>query len=135
METKEVVAASAIVLLAFVAGYALGDWRFSPQLPEGYSSDFNFEMNSSNDTRTFNFDNRSVSFLYSDGGEMRAFLDVNNDGSADRLINTSVRDGEEHATQEIVTRRGKSYRIFIRYMDGPEEQDGYFRVYSVEEIV
>lgn len=134
MEKRQILLATAAVLVAFAVGFTVGKVEFAPTLPQGYSSSFDFEVNSTHNTRTFEFDNRSVGLLHSDGGDMRAFMDVNGDGSADRLLNTSAQ-GDETTTTEIVTLKEKSYRIFFRYFDGTEEDDGYFRVYRVSEIV
>lgn len=133
METRQIILAVLAVLMAFAVGFTVGRVEFAPTLPDGYSSTFDFEVNSTHNTRTFEFDNRSIGLLHSDGGEMRAFVDIDKDGSADRLLNTT--QGKERTTTEIVTLEGKSYRIYFRYFDGQEADDGYFRVYSVSEIV
>ena len=134
METRQIILATLAVLMSFAVGFTVGKVKFAPTLPQGYSSGFDFEVNSTHNTRTFEFDNRSVGLLHSDGGKMRAFLELNRDGSADRLLNTSIQD-EESTTTEIVTLEGKSYRIYFRYFDSSEPDDSYFRVYRVSEIV
>lgn len=134
MDTRQIVLVSSAVIMSFAVGFTVGKLEFGPEAPQGYSSSFDFEVNSSQNTKTFEFDNRSVGLLHSDGGELRAFIDIDNDGGADRLLNTSIQ-GKESATTEIVTIDRKSYRIFFRYFDNSEPDDGYLRVYRVSEIV
>lgn len=134
MDRRDLLIVFSAGLLAFAAGYLVGQSYFGLEMPEGYTSEFDFTVNESQDTRTFEFDNRSVGLLFADGGEMRAFVDINNDGSAERLLNTTS-DSEEHTTTEVITKDGRSYRLYFRYRDGPQEDDGYAKVYRVSEIV
>lgn len=134
MDRREILIVFSAGLIAFAAGYGIGQMQFGVTVPEGYSQTFDFKVNASNEPREFGFDNRSFNILLSDGGEMRAFLDINKDGSVDRLLNTT-NDGEEHTTSEIVTLDGRSYRVYFRYQDDVAEEDGYVEVYRVSEIL
>ncbi|MFB6144737.1 MAG: hypothetical protein ABEJ98_05490 [Candidatus Nanohaloarchaea archaeon] len=132
MERRETVLAAVAFLVALSAGYLTGSTYFGPSLPEGYSASFSFEVNSSHNIRTLHFDNRSVDLLFSDRGRMSAYIDIDQDGGSDRELNITSGEG---TTSEILTLRGKSYRIYFSYFDGSGSEDGRLQVVRVSEIV
>lgn len=131
MERKDLAVLVAVFLLAFSTGL------FSHKLVGGdkkFAADINFTVDSSNGVEEIRFDNRSLKALHDNSAEGRFFLDTYGDGGVEREISIE-RDGEIHQKQVFVTVDGKTYLLYMRYMDSADTRDdAWMTFYRVEEV-
>lgn len=81
------------------------------------------------------FDNRSLNLMYEDSEAARMYIDLDRDGSFDRKLNTT-NDGEKRLTEEVVTLKNRSYRLYFRYRDDSERSgDGFLTLYRIKQIL
>lgn len=133
MERQTLLIGVSIFVLATAAGF-LGTQQGSDQ-PEKFRSLVNVTVDSDQNTREINFDNRSLNLMYEDHGEARMYIDLDQDGSFDLELENLTHNGEVRETTQIVTLKAKSYRLYFRYKDDANEpDDAFLKLYQIREL-
>lgn len=122
---------AAVFLVAFSTGL------FSHKIFDGqgkYAAELNVTVDASTGVKQVSFDNRSLKILHDNSAEGSFFLDLYGDGEIDRELSIK-RDGEVHQKQVFATLDGKTYVLYLRYLDSPGvRDDAWMTVYRVEEV-
>ncbi len=135
MESRDLVLAASIFVLATGAGALFGQSFQSEPVEQRYSKLLDVRVNSSNQIATANFDNRSIDLLYESSAKAGMYIDVDQDGSFDTELEGLTRDGEEHTKVELLGIESDGYMLYFRYSDDFNVSgDGFLELYQVRKF-
>lgn len=122
---------SVVFLVSGILGFAVVQSQYSSD--NGYTLDT--EVNSTHFTSTIDIYNNSVDMVMVEGMNASFYLDLEQDGSPDIVMEGLEADGEVHATSRILDFRSGVYRLNLRYQDNSSKRnDAWMRAYRVQRI-
>ena len=135
MDSRTFILGVAALIVSASIGMVIGNHLTAEAGPEKYSESVNYTLNSENDTRTVEFDNRTIDLSLEDRGEAELYIDKDLDGSFDIRARDLNHDGRQHTATQFVTFNRTSYRLYFRYSDNQSvSDDAYFTVYQIQQI-
>jgi len=126
----------AVILAAFAVSTAIGFIAGTFQNPEPVQSTYDerldFTANDSNTIVDAKFDNRTIKLILRPGNTTEFYFEE--EGEVKELDNIK-RDGEVHEIRDIISIRGKTYLLYMRYNDDRQKQgDEWLKLYRVKEL-
>ena len=135
MERQTFLLGVSVMMLLALIGFYVGFLYENPSDNEDTNfEEVNFTVNDSNNIETASFYNHSIDLFYESGTSAKFYLDIDQDGSADRELDVN-RSGNVETLTEVITLEGADYRLYMNYKDDSSiEDDGYLTLYRVEKL-
>ena len=135
MERQTFLLGVSVMMLLALIGFYVGFLYENPSDNEDTNfEELNFTVNDSNNIETASFYNHSIDLFYESGMSAKFYLDIDQDGSADRELDVN-RSGNVETLTEVITLEGADYRLYMNYKDDSSiEDDGYLTLYRVKKL-
>lgn len=131
MDRGNIVPVAVVFLVSGLLGFAMVQSQYSSD--RSYAMDS--EVNSTHFTSTMDIYNNSVDMVMVEGLNASFYLDQEQDGSPDIVMDDLEADGEVHATSRILDFKSGVYRLNLRYQDNSSQrEDAWMRAYRVQRI-
>lgn len=131
LEKRKYLAIASIIFVAsLLSGFYLGELGANK---EGkFQSEVDFEANSSDTIKTFEFDGKEAKLIIQPGNKSKFFMEIN--GTVNEIRGT-FNDGEVHQVSDVHTIGEKMYIFRMRYIDNPGSgEEDWIRIYSIMEL-
>lgn len=130
MDNRTVLIGVALFMVSAGASFYAADLVASEPEEQKFRSYPDVRASSGNAVNSFSFDNHTMDLMFEGGSQIKAYLDINQDGSADMTIEDLVSDGQTHTVEKTVTFNTTSYRLYFRY----SSSENYIELYQVREM-
>lgn len=135
MENRTILIAAAVFIFSTAAAFSAGTLVFGENTESKYSEMLNAEVNSSQNTRIVEFDNRTLQLMYEDSTQARMYIDTDVDGSFDIELKNLTHDGKEHGINQAITYNRTTYSLYFRYKDNRSlDNEGYLVLKQINQI-
>jgi hypothetical protein len=131
MERRDFLILASAFFLATGAGFALHQYI---QSDDKYSSDLSLRADSDKNVAGTNFDGNYIELRFEDTPEAKFYFKFNDSRQVQQIENLR-QDGKLQTTTKIRSFGKKTYFIYIRYRDNPEEnsEEDFIEIYRIEE--
>lgn len=132
MEQKDYAVMAAAFLISAAIGFGAGSLQTDQETSSTYDERLDFTANDSNTIVDARFDNRTIKLILRPGNTTEFYFEE--EGNVIELDNIK-RDGQVHEVRDIISIRGKTYLLYMRYNDDPEQQDDeWLTLYRVKQL-